>query len=1124
MAHLEANALPGAAEPTLLWYDREPNLQGGMSAGLTPESSMRGARTLAVLSCAAGLALPACQVRPGWDGFVAATGGRRRVEPRLTGGFAYAPCRPADDAGALIPEVRCASRPLTEKIRETLRAIQKTAEHHATPQNLQTDALSRLVQDREQDVLTGEDRSSRRGGERGGDRAVEDLERALDQNPREASLWSDLTAAHLLHAERTGNPSELIDALEAADRAVALDPMRPEALFNRALVLERLFLEGAAGAAWRRYLEIEKDPAWALEGRTHLAALERPPLAEGSVVEMGRRLARGGEVEALVRRAPKNAREAAERRLLRAWAGFALHGNQAAAARALSVARKVGQALARGGERMILDCVAAIDAAEGGPERLRVLAAGHLALARGRDLYERRNTQAATPLLESARAALQEGGSPAAATADFFLAICVHYQGNDPEAAATFARLQRELAGSGHESLMAHVAWMSALLQATRGQLLDSLVNYRTAASLFDRLGEGENAGSMHTLLADSLEKLGRHRQAWQEAYYGLRAASGLGRPDDRYLAFTIASDHLLKQGRPEIALYFEDEVVSASRPSANSTLLPDAYFWRASIEHALGRTEGELDDLGQARRLIASLSDPGVRERMVHDLAAITAEAHVATDPQAAVPALTEALAYYEKTGHHLLALRAHRARAHAYLRMAEPERAEADFLAALAAYERLGQPASAAVADEELHLSFLQESEEIFDEVIAFEVERGRARAAWAFADRARTRVLPESALRTAVEGDERQRLLATEPEPLPLDRVLRRLPAGTTLLEYSILPDRLLVWRLRGGRCDLFSIPGTPAELEREVAALRRAPGREAAVEAGALFERLLGPPLQGILPGESLVVVPDKALHAVPFAALRGPNGRYLVEDHRIVVAPSATLYVRALDHERALAAAEHGPAHTLVFGDPAFDVTLWSDLKPLAAAAREAERIAALDPAHSLLRQGKSADKAGFLALAPDFERIHVAAHALVDGRNPLLSALVLAPGAPGDSGALYAREIYQMRLPRTRLVVLAACDTGNAYLPGSEGATTLGRAFLAAGVPTVVASLWDVDDRATAQLLFRFHRELQSGADPASALRLAQIATIHDSQAARLPADWGAFEVFGASLSETKPF
>jgi CHAT domain-containing protein len=1085
---------------------------------------MRGARTLAALSCAAGLVLPACQARPGWEGFVAATGGRRLVEPRLTGGFAYAPCHPADRAAALIPELRCASLPLSEKVQATVQAIQRTVEHHATPQNLQADALSRLVQHREEDGLEAEGRSSRRGGERGGDRAVEDLARALDQNPHEASLWSDLAAAHLLRAERTGDPYELIDALEAADRAVALDLLRPEALFNRALVLERLFLEGAARAAWQRYLEVEPDPAWRQEGRTHLAALKRPPLAAGSVEELGRKLAKGDKVENLVRRAPKNAREATERRLLRAWADFALHGNQAAAARALSVARKVGQALARGGERMILDCVAAIDAAEGRPERLRALAAGHLALARGRDLYDQRQTQAATPLLESARAALQEGGSPAAATADFFLAICVHYQGNDPEAAATFARLQRELAGSGHESLTAHVAWMSALLQATRGQLLDSLVNYRTAASLFERLGEGENAGSMHTLLADSLEKLGRHRQAWQEVYSGLRAASGLGSSDDRYLAFTIASDHLLKQGRPEIALYFQDEVVAAARKSANLTLLPDAYFWRASIEHVLGRTERELADLGQARRLIASLPDPAVRERLVHDLAAITAEAHVATDPRAALPALTAALAYYEKMGHHLLALRAHRARAHAYLRLAEPEPAEADLLAALAAYERLGRPASPAAPSEDLRLAFLQESEEIFDEVIAFEVERERPVTAWVFADRARTRVLPESALRTAVEPAERQALLATEPEPLPLDEIERRLPPGTTLLEYSVLKDRIFIWRIRRGRCDFSSARVAPAELEREVAALRRTTGNEAAVAGEALFARLLRQPLTGVPKGESLVVVPDKALHAVPFAALRGPDGHYLVEDHRIVLAPSATLYVRALDHERTLAAAERGPAHTLVFGDPAFDVTLWNDLKPLAEAAREAERIAALDPTHSLLRRGKSADKAGFLALAPGFERIHVAAHALVDGRNPLLSALVFAPGAPGDSGALYAREIYQLRLPRTRLVVLAACDTGNAYLPGSEGATTLGRAFLAAGVPTVVASLWAVDDNATARLLSRFHRELQAGADPASALRQAQIATIHDPQTARLPADWGAFEVFGASLSETKPF
>ena len=111
-----------------------------------------------------------------------------------------------------------------------------------------------------------------------------------------------------------------------------------------------------------------------------------------------------------------------------------------------------------------------------------------------------------------------------------------------------------------------------------------------------------------------------------------------------------------------------------------------------------------------------------------------------------------------------------------------------------------------------------------------------------------------------------------------------------------------------------------------------------------------------------------------------------------------------------------------------------------------------------------------------------------------------------------------AREIYGLRLDRTRLVVLAACDTGNEYIPGSEGATSLARAFLAAGVPTVVASLWSVDDRATAGLFDRFHRFLIAGDDPVDALRKAQLELLHGSDPRdRSPRAWAAFEVIGAS-------
>ncbi|MDX6484280.1 MAG: hypothetical protein QOE95_2051, partial [Gaiellaceae bacterium] len=278
---------------------------------------------------------------------------------------------------------------------------------------------------------------------------------------------------------------------------------------------------------------------------------------------------------------------------------------------------------------------------------------------------------------------------------------------------------------------------------------------------------------------------------------------------------------------------------------------------------------------------------------------------------------------------------------------------------------------------------------------------------------------------------------------------------------------------------------------------------------------LFDLLVRPWLEEVPAGERIVFIPDKVLHQVPFAVLKNRStGRLLIEDHPLAVAPSATLYIHALERQAAERTTRHSGG--LVVGDPAVDHVLFFDLPSLPESAAEARRVASLT--RSRLLEGKDAVKSAFLAAAPQAEWIHFSGHALVDPRNPLQSKLVLAPEGARDQGALTAQEIYSLKLPLTRLVVLAACDTGNEYIPSSEGATSLARAFLAAGVPSVVASLWSVDDRLTAELFDAFHHFLAAGDDPVDALRRAQLGMLHGPEKVdRAMRAWGAFEVIGAS-------
>jgi CHAT domain-containing protein len=123
--------------------------------------------------------------------------------------------------------------------------------------------------------------------------------------------------------------------------------------------------------------------------------------------------------------------------------------------------------------------------------------------------------------------------------------------------------------------------------------------------------------------------------------------------------------------------------------------------------------------------------------------------------------------------------------------------------------------------------------------------------------------------------------------------------------------------------------------------------------------------------------------------------------------------------------------------------------------------------------------------------------------------------LLLAPDpVTGSSGALMAHEIYKQKFASTRLVVLGACSTTEARISPSEGVLGLARPFLAAGVPNVVSTLWEVEDATTPALFEAFHRQLRAGDSPVQALRAAQLDLLRNAKPElRSPAAWAPFEV-----------
>jgi len=171
----------------------------------------------------------------------------------------------------------------------------------------------------------------------------------------------------------------------------------------------------------------------------------------------------------------------------------------------------------------------------------------------------------------------------------------------------------------------------------------------------------------------------------------------------------------------------------------------------------------------------------------------------------------------------------------------------------------------------------------------------------------------------------------------------------------------------------------------------------------------------------------------------------------------------------------------------------------------------------------LVLVGAAARKRRVISEMLDSDVVHLALHALEDDHSEMQSKLVLAKdqaeesAADEEDGTLQAREIYSLKLPRTRLLVLSACQTGTGRFYRGEGTFSLARAFLVSGVPFVVASLWPVDSESTADLMISFHKyRKQKHWTSAQALQQAQLDMLaHPNQRLHRPYYWASFFALG---------
>jgi CHAT domain-containing protein len=327
--------------------------------------------------------------------------------------------------------------------------------------------------------------------------------------------------------------------------------------------------------------------------------------------------------------------------------------------------------------------------------------------------------------------------------------------------------------------------------------------------------------------------------------------------------------------------------------------------------------------------------------------------------------------------------------------------------------------------------------------------------------------------------------------------------------------ILPDRIELLYARGGMAGFRRLPAQPMReravraLVANVVSMSVYEGDEWKPSAAKLYELLVQPIENLFGDGATLVIVPDAALRPLPFAALIDARGRYLVERTRISVAP-------ALAYSDPGEAGDGGQNARVVAAAIEHNVTLPMGLFQALAATGAEARIAA-GIADSSRTRGRVIENFGKGDLvrtieAGGFDVLHLATHASFNGRSD--QSFIVTSDAPMMLSEL--RTVIstgRTRGDRIDLLVLSACETAVGDDSASMG---LAGVAVEAGANSVIASLWQVNDIGTGQLMRAFYGAYRGGAGRADALRTAQLEMIRSGGQNSDPYIWSAFTLLGS--------
>ncbi len=973
------------------------------------------------------------------------------------------------------------------------------------------------------------------------DKAIREFDDALKGDPKNAQLYSDLGAAWLEKGriDRGTDPGkgmeELGRSLENLNKALELDPNQLEALFNRALCRQHSMLFQQAAENWREYLKRDATSAWAEEARRNLKLLEdqkaraaRPKelllqdflgSVEANNVEAAKNIARqtytsaGNYITESILDSYLNLRR--ER----------LTNEAASKLRALSYVAQF-EAL-DSGDRYTMDVERFYSRAS--DEQVEELITARQFMAEGYANFTSSNLNKAIENYGKAKLIFARIGNVSEASfADYRIGHSYTLQPSIDKARAMFEPLISLCEKKGYRWLLSQCLYAAANLELNQSEYSKALERSNQALRLSEDVHDTNGVVKNLIQLADkyqSLNNLPRSLEFLERAL--VLIGERYPEPTQVWGVYIAIAFNLNSLNLYLAALEYQKEALILALEANRPLILSRTYEY-------LGLTYGNLklfDEAIKNTRLAfeagkAFSTEASGQNMMAHSTLQLADLYRQAGDYGSAINAYDASIQLYDQLKFQHYAYAAHKGKLLSYLAQANDASTETELQTVLSLFEKNRSK----INEDSNRNTFFDLEQQVYDLAIEFAYSRKHdTRRAFEYSESSRARSLSDMMLRSpqVVTREDRPDLILSEGSNLVVPVLPTEMPADAQIVQYSVLDNKLIIWvvtrtdiKAQESNTSLQNLDQKVREYLQTISSASES-GDRLAQQARELYSILIAPIEAFLDKKKPLCVVADKILHFVPYAALVSPaSGRYLVEDYDLTFAPSSRVFLTASKSARQFSDIKE--EKLLSVGDPAFDSASFPSLPRLPAAKKEAESITSYYSASCLLVTNQATKNAVRREMVKA-NVLHLALHYVPNQKSSLLSRLVLAqqpvsePASHHSSDSLSASEIYQMKMPRTRLAVLSACQTGIEQNYRGEGAISFARPFLAQGVPLVIASLWNVESDSTAELMTNFHRhrkrELVSSA---KALRLAQLDMIANPDPRyRQPYYWASFVAMG---------